>query len=65
MALHGVSQLRQQGRQLVKTAVNVADDVKWAMLRALVVIQRLPRHRHRLGFFGAPQHKDVPETFAL
>jgi hypothetical protein len=60
-----VAKLAKQRHQLVVTAVDVADDVKRAMLRLPVIPERLPLDRNGLDFFRAGKRKNMAKAFAL
>src|SRR5579875_2136981 len=61
---HFVTQLPQERFQFIAAAVNVADDVKRAVLLPFVVPQGHALDRGGINFFRAFQHKHLTEPFA-
>src|SRR5260221_633476 len=59
-----ITQLLEQSLKLIAAAMNVADDVKRAMLLAFVIPKRNPFNRRRLDLLGTSQHEHMPEAFS-
>ena len=60
-----VTKLRQQRVQFVVTAVNVADNVEWAMIELAVVPERLALDDDGVDFFRGREFVNVTEAFAF
>ena len=65
MLLDGIPKLRQQIDELIKAAMDIADDVERAVFVLQVVPQRLTLDFCRVNLFGRMQHMDSAKTFTF
>jgi hypothetical protein len=63
--IFGIAELFQQLQQLVKAAMNIANDVERALFMFQVVPERLTDDLCRVDFFNGGKSKYMAEAFAL
>ena len=60
-----VSEHRQETLELLVTAMNVPDDVEWAVIRPPIVPERLPFHCDGADLLVRAQQVDVTKSLSL
>ena len=61
--MESIAELSKESGELLIAPVDIADDVKWAVLMLKVVPQRLSRDRDSGDFIRRGQHEHVAEPF--
>ena len=63
--IHRVAELRHELDKLIEAAMNVSDDVEWAVLGLLVIPKRVTFDGYGIHFLRAGELEDVADAFAL